>query len=35
MFFVTMLLQMYKYDGTGAESVKTAIDDLFTKQIQL
>lgn len=34
MYFVTMLLQMCKYDGTGAESVKTALDDLFTKHIQ-
>ena len=33
MYFVTALLQMCKYDGTGAEALITGFDDLFTNQI--
>ena len=34
-YLVIALLQMWKYDGTGAEALKTTVDDLFTNQIQI
>lgn len=33
MFIVIGLLQIYNYDATGAEALKTIIEDLFTNQI--